>query len=92
MSIDIGDGRSVRMAILDQRRDQFADFDARDFAATVADSAIAELRKLGLDCVSKGSYDDASHVIRQAIFRAVILSANPPAPAVPPASTSAHAD
>ena len=88
MSIDIGDGRSVRMVIRIHRDD----FDIRDIAATVADSAITDLRKLGLDCVSKGSYDDASHVIRQAIFRAVISGLNPPAHAAPPASTPAPAD
>lgn len=77
--MDVGDGRSVRMVIRIHRDD----FDIRDLAATVADSTIADLRALGLDCVSKGSYDDASHVIRQAIFRAVIRGLNPPAPATP---------
>lgn len=39
-------------------------------AERIADAAIADLRKQGLDCVSSGSYDDASRHIRMAIIRA----------------------
>ena len=83
--MNISNGRTLRVVIRNVV-DSVSNFDVRDFAATVADSTIADLRKRGFDCVSKGSHDNASHEIRQAIFRAVILSANPPTPEVPQAS------